>query len=338
MANFDVNSIENTKLSKWINLLVQPLEAKAQNFQNQTKRNQYLFMIIASLITGTHENFLNIIQKVHDKHLNQNNQRPNIQVKQLRKFKASVAQPEQEVEPKVDEFGIPFIFSDVLDPKDKIKVAELTNFEWLERNDWQNRITSLNNLDVAKALEEERLKPKPRPGSRNKNVPAQSKPKEKKLKCSYHRDDKCPSEAAHMKLGKCFDNQFNYLITLATECPAANNPKIALWLDALSRIDESSCVIMKSIRNDHIMLLLGYILHNEIKGPFEMEPISPLEPIGDTIATYNATTNDKKQKSASKSVTLNPVSDTIEAFMDTVPKIEEGAFALLTITGNFFNQ
>lgn len=318
-------------LCKWINLLVQPLESKAQSHENYTKRNQYLFMIMASLITGTHVNFLNVVKKAHEKEFT---------TKQKRDFRRKTPAPTENAK-NLDEFGIPFVFTDVLDPKVKITVAEVTSLEWYERDEWNSRVQSLNNLDVAKLIAEEDAKPKPKKGIK----PAPVKPKKPIPKCSYHKEisdnkkELCPNDPINKKLGECLDFQFNYLLTLAAELPAASHPKIAIWLDTLSRtaVADDACAVMKSIRNDHIALLLGYMFHDEIKGPFELEPVSPLEPIGNTIATYAANERNQ-QKSAAKSLPLNPVSDTIEAFMDTVPRIEEGAFALLSITGNFFNQ
>lgn len=76
-------------------------------------------------------------------------------------------------------------------------------------------------------------------------------------------------------------------------------------------------------------------MNKELKGPFEDLPTERLQPLTQAIATYI----EKRKKDGSgekEDVPLNPVSDTVEAFMNTVPKIEEGAFAFLSLSGNLF--
>jgi hypothetical protein len=347
MVTFDIDEMENTQLSKWMNVLVQPLDGQSQTYVNVSKRNQYMFMIMASLMTQTHNNLLDVLKTTHERCKDKaKSNEPKIAVKQTKRTQSKYANTEKEAPSKYDEFGIPLLFENIV-VTSSIKVPSLT-FEWSDRQYWEIRLESIKNLELIKKQEEESKNPpaKEKPGSKinkkaaaNAAAAAPTRYNPRNLQCSYHRDNKCPYEEPQNKLGKCLDNQFKYLITLASECPAATKPRIAVWLDALSSIDDTSCVIMKSIRNDYMMLLLGYVFHDEIKGPFEMPPVEPLEPLGDLIASYNsnqAVVHDKK--SAPKRLPLNPVGDTIEAFMNTVPRIEEGAFALLSITGNFFDQ
>lgn len=80
------------------------------------------------------------------------------------------------------------------------------------------------------------------------------------------------------------------------------------------------------------MLLVGYLSNNDIRGPFEDFPVDPLLPLTEAIATY-ITKRDAKPK-AKESVPVNPASDTVEEFMNSVPTVEEGAFAFFSLSGN----
>lgn len=80
------------------------------------------------------------------------------------------------------------------------------------------------------------------------------------------------------------------------------------------------------------MLLLGYLSNNDVRGPFEDFPSEPLQPLTEAIATYIAK-RDAKPK-GKESVPMNPASDTVEEFMNSVPTVEEGAFAFFSLSGN----
>lgn len=141
------------------------------------------------------------------------------------------------------------------------------------------------------------------------------------------------------------DKQFEYLLAMAEsykellrsdDISGDKVNRVNLWLQALSRIDKSACVHMKGIRNDYIMVLVGYLVNGELKGPFEDIPTEHLQPLTQAIATYIAK-RALKDDLMEKQVPLNPASDTIENFMNECPNVEEGAFALLALSGNIFN-
>jgi hypothetical protein len=160
-------------------------------------------------------------------------------------------------------------------------------------------------------------------------------------KCSVHGPDgQCPEEKAHSKIGKCLDTQFEYLLSLSESYKVmlgndASGDKIRrvnLWLQALAMIDKTACTFMKGIRNDYAMVLVGYLVNGELKGPFEDLPPETLQPLTQAIATYM----EKREMKGDGTVPLNPAGNTIENFMCEVPIVEEGAFALLALSGNLF--
>lgn len=307
----DVTSADRTKLERWIHLLVNPIGSSTAD-PNRIKRNLYLFMICTSLMTGTYKSFLSVTRKAHDK--KQRKYRSTMKVRGL--------QVAPSIDKIIDDFGVPLSLEMALEPSIFNEIDVVHGARWLRRQEWEVRRTA--DEDVRKA----RTKIK------------KFRQTKEKL-CSVHENDEdCKKDRVKEKIGNCLDAQFNYLLTLATEYPASTHSNIVLWLNALCRIGKDSCVYMKSIRNDHIMLLVGYLLYDEVKGPFELYPTQPLEPLNDTIASFITRKDAEKETKSTKSNAppLNPVSDTIEAFMNSVPRIDEGAFALLTISGNFFNQ
>lgn len=328
----DVTSPDRKKLERWIHLLVNPIgsstavpTAAAGPDLNRIKRNLYLFMLCTGLMTGTYKSFLSVSRKAHD--MKQKKFHPTTRVRGLGAAPSNAS--------IIDELGVPKSLELALEPS-SFAIGSAVEAQWQCRHEW----------DVRRAADEEVRKARLKIKNFRQH---QQKPPVKAKICSVHaNEDDCPKDQVKEKIGKCLDAQFNYLLTLAANYPASTHPIFVLWLNALSRIGKDSCVNMKSIRNDHIMLLVGYLLYSEVKGPFEVNPREPLEPLHDTIASYitkkTATVESKKKPTTTASTKrsnappLNPVSDTIEAFMNTVPRIDEGAFALLTISGNFFNQ
>ena len=165
-------------------------------------------------------------------------------------------------------------------------------------------------------------------------------------KCSIHmvNDGECPKDLINSKIGDCLDKQFEYLLAMAESYKellrrddggGEKINRVNLWLQALSRVNKTACAHMKGIRNDYIMVLVGYLVNGELKGPFEDLPTENLQPLTQAIATYIAKRALKDDDD--KKVPLNPASDTIENFMNECPSVEEGAFALLALSGNLFN-
>lgn len=217
-----------------------------------------------------------------------------------------------------------------MDPTKLFSIEDiLFRAEWQNNQYWEQRLE--NEKSAEKAL--------------MKSSKVRIQPKQDSNKCSIHGPDgECPKDLINSKIGDCLDKQFEYLLAMSEsykELLRRNSSggekvnRVNLWLQALSRIDKTSCAYMKGIRNDYIMVLVGYLVNGELKGPFEDLPTQNIQPLSQAIATYiakRALKNDDDKK-----VPLNPASDTIENFMNDCPHVEEGAFALLALSGNLFN-
>ena len=224
--------------------------------------------------------------------------------------------------PKVaDANGIPLTLSSAV-PVEKI-LFENASLEWEKFKFWEDRLRII--MDAEKLVLTSKI-----PSSKAKVV----------HNCSIHTSD-CPKEEVQKKVGQCLDNQFAFLLYLGEtyqQVTTCEKERTNLWLQALCKIDKDACVEMKGIRNDYIMLMIGYLMNNELKGPFEDLPSGILQPLTQAIATYIAKRKSNSNKGNKGKVPLNPVSETVEAFMNQVPKIVEGAFALLSINGSMFNK
>lgn len=302
------NQQQREKLMRWIHLLVDPLTS-LQEIEFRQKRNRYLFMICTSLMTGNQLDFMKI---AGGKHLKFDAKRKPIKV-------AGIPTPEKP-EPIADAQGIPRSIARALDPK--TFDALVTYFDWQREKCWDVRLQKIQEAEKI-ILKDPKMR-------------IQGKTSEKT--CTVHLLDKCPCNNVEKKIGQCLDNQFKYLLTLAEAYQLLMESETGIinsWLQALAKINPEACTEMKGIRNDYMMLLVGYLVNKELKGPFEDLPTERLPPLTQAIATYI----EKRKKGGSgekEGVPLNPVSDTIEAFMNHVPKIEEGAFAFLSLSGNLF--
>lgn len=300
------NEEQRNKLMRWIHFLVDPFTSMAT--EHRAKRNRYLFMICSSLLTG---NVLECMKVVGGHHLKADAKKKPVQVRGMKQT--------QQPDPISNSQGIPLTITQALNPATFDAIDSYP--EWQREKCWDVRLQAINDAEKL-ALKDPKLRILRQKDAR---------------KCSVH-DDECPKDEVAAKVGRCLDNQFNYLLTLAEsyqQMMASEKEKINLWLLALSRVDKDACVDMKGIRNDYMMPLVGYLVNCELKGPFEDLPTSCLPPLTQAIATFIAKRKNEP-KDAKGKVPLNPVSDTVEAFMNQVPKIDEGAFALLSISGNLF--
>lgn len=304
------NQHQREKLMRWIHLLVDPLTS-TQDIEFRQKRNRYLFMICASLMTGSQMDFIKIIG---GKHIKFDAKRKPVKV-------AGISTP-QRPESISDAQGIPVSISKALDPKTFEAVD--TYFEWQREKCWDVRLQKIEEAEKINL----------------KNSKSRILAKKPEKTCTVHATEKCPCNNVEKKIGQCLDNQFKYLLTLAESYQLLMESEteiINYWLQALSKVHSDSCTEMKGIRNDYMMLLVGYLVNKELKGPFEDLPTERLQPLTQAIATYIE--KRKKHNTEDKDgVPLNPVSDTIEAFMNHVPMIEEGAFAFLSLSGNLFTS
>ena len=269
-------------------------------------------MICSALLTGNSSKFLSSTRSAH---LNADKKGKVARVRGL-------TTPTVAEKPKVaDANGIPLTLSSAVE-LDKI-LFESTSSEWEKFKFWEDRLRIIG--DAEKLVLTSKVQ--------------STKPKVVH-NCSIHTSD-CPKEEVQKKIGQCLDNQFAFLLYLGEtyqQVTTCEKERTNLWLQALCKIDKDACVEMKGIRNDYIMLMIGYLMNNELKGPFEDLPTGCLQPLTQAIATYIAKRKSDPSKGNKGKVPLNPVSETVEAFMNQVPKIVEGAFALLSINGSMFNK
>lgn len=302
------NQQQREQLMRWIHLLVDPLTS-AQDIESRAKRNRYLFMICSSLMTG---NVLEFMRIVGGKHLKADAKRRPVRVAGMKSL--------QKADPVADTQGIPVSIVKALNP---LKFDAIHSYpEWERSKCWDVRLQTIGDAEKVAM----------------KDAKSRIQVKKTEQKCSVHDAEECPQDEVQKKIGVCLDFQFTYLLTLAEsyqQLLESEKEKTNLWLQALAKVDKDACVDMKGIRNDYMMLMVGYLVNNELKGPFEDLPTGRLQPLTQAIATYIAKRK-TETKNAKAKPPLNPVSDTVEAFMNHVPKIEEGAFAFLSLSGNLF--
>lgn len=225
-------------------------------------------------------------------------------------------------DPIADAQGVPLSIAKAIDPA-TFNVSGNFVPEWEHEKYWEIRLQAIKDAEIVVKT--------------NKRVKVNEKVKVEN-KCAVHKDEVCPLSKVDEKVGRCLDNQFSFLLTMCEyyqlKMPT-DNDKINKWLSALAKIDQASCVKMKSIRNDYTMLLVGYLYNKELKGPFEDLPTEILQPL--TRAVGNFLGKRDVKETPREAVPLNPASDTVEEFMNSVPRIEEGAFAFLSLSGNLFH-
>lgn len=273
---------------------------------DRVKRNRYFFMLCVAVLTSNHADFVKFVGAKL------------LEPSKDKKSRKTATPAEQVKIAEAD--GTPKSIQLALDPVSFVRVAKKS--EWERENVWEVRLKTVRDA-AALALKDR----KSRIAKKADDLP-----------CLIHDASPCPQTQSDKLIGECLDNQFMYLLYLCESFQVlmtSEKEKTNLWLTALAKVDKEACVQMKGVRNDYASLLVGYLFHKELKGPFEDHPQSRLPPLTDAIATY-LTKRNKEPKAGQ--IPLSPVSDTVEAFMNGMPKIEEGAFAFLSLSGNIFNQ
>ncbi|XP_055531331.1 uncharacterized protein LOC129722118 [Wyeomyia smithii] len=160
----------------------------------------------------------------------------------------------------------------------------------------------------------------------------------KKLKLAPIR--KCQTHAKQCTGGKdargtFLDRQFEFFLHLArtymqsmTVYPA--NRMACRWVEALSQIDRNCCIRAKGIRNDYALVLTGYLLQHQVKGPFRVLPSHPLEPLVDAARKVAA----NKPVNRIDEIAFNEKGD----FLSNFPLPEEGAFAFISLSSDMMQK
>lgn len=131
-------------------------------------------------------------------------------------------------------------------------------------------------------------------------------------------------------VGKILDDLFQYYLYLVKPYAAmlarpSDRLRAGKWIQALCKVDKTSCTLMKGRRNDYMMLLGGHLSNQDLIGPFEEYPPSVLVPL-DKLSLFKPNTQP----------ITDPTHPKVSEFFREVPKPDEGAFAFITISGDMY--
>lgn len=149
-------------------------------------------------------------------------------------------------------------------------------------------------------------------------------------KCDRHKK-MCKQDAeVEGYVGKVLDDLFQYYLYLAKPYAAmlarpSDRLRAGKWIQALCKIDKTSCGVMKGRRNDYMMLLGGHLANQDLIGPFEDYPPSVLVPL-DKLSLFKPNTQP----------VTDPTHPRVSEFFRDVPQPEEGAFAFIAISGDMY--
>lgn len=227
----DPNS--RAKLTKWIHLLVDPLTS-AEGAALRAKRNRYLFMICAALLTGNGSEFTKYVGSAH---LSENKKKKPVKVAGMKSYVTP--------EPICDESGIPVSLEKALEPSSFKRIYAST--EWEREKCWELRLQAIRDGQKI-GLKDSKMRIN------------QQKAKDVVVPrvCSVH--NPCQQDNADVKIGKCLDNQFRFLLhqvefyqrdAMESKAMQSEKEKLNMWLQAMAKVDEDSCAHMKGIRNDY---------------------------------------------------------------------------------------
>lgn len=150
-------------------------------------------------------------------------------------------------------------------------------------------------------------------------------------KCIIHKKEPCPSDPEDEQIGTVLDHHFQFFLHLANShvgnlAQAMHRQRAAYWLQTLCCIPKSLCAEMKGIRNDYMMLLLGYIESGLLLGPFQHFPPEQL------VSLKEAAEQMPDDGSAYAS------DSQINEMLRKLPRPECGAFAFLGISADLCQE
>lgn len=107
---------------------------------------------------------------------------------------------------------------------------------------------------------------------------------------------------------------------------SADKIRAAKWIQRLCLIDTEACAIAKGVRNDYMMVLVGYLTNRCLIGPFQEFPMEKLIPLPEIAKMY---------AKEGQPVT-DPNHPRTAQFFQDMPTPAEGAFALIACTGDLY--
>ncbi|KAL0268834.1 UNVERIFIED_CONTAM: hypothetical protein PYX00_010645 [Menopon gallinae] len=137
------------------------------------------------------------------------------------------------------------------------------------------------------------------------------------------------------RYGMMLDASFQYFLWLirpyvALMTDPTDKTKAACWVQTLCGIapEREDCPMMKEMRNDYLIALLGYVHDLRVEGPFnEMPPEEQLMPLEEAVKRYRETNPFN-----------SPVGAQAEEFLSQQPLPQTGAFAYINVTGSLFEN
>lgn len=211
---------------------------------------------------------------------------------------------------------------DTLPRVDNIKPTRLSEMAWKKDTTWKDEIDGLHK--IVKDWEEQDALITDETKKKNYD------PLQILKKCDRHKRN-CVVEPLTEKLvGNLLDDMFQYYMYLAKPYAAmlarpSDRLRAGKWIQALCKVDKTSCVVMKGRRNDYMMLLGGHLANQDLVGPFEDYPPSVLIPL-DKLSLFKPNTQP----------ITDPTHPRVSEFFREVPQPDEGAFAFIAISGDMY--
>lgn len=150
-------------------------------------------------------------------------------------------------------------------------------------------------------------------------------------KCAIHKTVECPGDSENRLIGKMLDDHFKFFLHLAHPyvgklAQAMYRLRASLWIQMLCSISNTVCAEMKGIRNDYMMLLLGYIESGLLLGPFQQFPPEQLVSLKEAAELMPDDGNDYASNSR------------VDEMLRKMPRPECGAFAFLGISADLCQE
>lgn len=203
-----------------------------------------------------------------------------------------------------------------------IAAPQLPPMAWERDQTWREELEGLHKIvkdwEEADAREEDPTKKK------------MYDPLQILKKCDRHKRV-CKQDAeVEGHVGGILDDLFQYYLYLSKPYAAmlarpSDRLRAGKWIQALCKVDKSSCGPMKGRRNDYMMLLGGHLANQDLVGPFEDYPPSVLVPL-DKLSLFKPNTQP----------ITDPTHPRVSEFFREVPKPDEGAFAFIAVSGDMY--
>lgn len=203
-----------------------------------------------------------------------------------------------------------------------ITPPQLPSMDWEKDQTWKDEIEGLQK--IVKDWEEQDEK------EEDETKKKQYDPLQILKKCDRHKRVCIQNAEVEGFVGGILDDLFQYYLYLSKPYAAmlarpSDRLRAGKWIQALCKVDKTSCGPMKGRRNDYMMLLGGHLANQDLVGPFEDYPPSVLVPL-DKLSLFKPNTQP----------ITDPSHPRVSEFFREVPKPDEGAFAFIALSGDMY--